>query len=240
MLSLNSVTIVSINTLNAEQSIKALEYSCKNIIFSKILLLSNQKFNHPYIQTKLINKINNIEEYNKFCVSELVNFIETDFCLIIQPDGFVLNEKLWDDEYLKYDYIGAPWNKFHSTEALFRCNLIHHFNINKIPYIVGNGGFSLRSKKILKEISLLHKENFNIPEDNIFSVLYRNQLAEKNIKIAPLSLSKKFAIEHILDDQHDLTETFGFHGKLPHLNHYLDLINDYEKDIEPIKIAKLL
>jgi hypothetical protein len=224
MLNLDTVTLVSINTLNAEQSLKALEYSCRNINFSKILLLSNEKFNHPYIQTELINKINNIEEYNKFCISELVNFIETDFCLIIQSDGFILNEKLWDNEYLKYDYIGAPWNKFHSTEALFRCNLINHFSYNTIPYIVGNGGFSLRSKKILKEISLLHKENFSIPEDNVFSVLYRKELAEKNIKVAPLSIAKKFAIEHILDDQHALIETFGFHGKLAHLNHYLNLI----------------
>ena len=224
MLSLNSVTLVSINTLNAEQSIKALEYSCKNINFSKVLLLSDKKYNHSYIETKLITKINNIVEYNKFCISDLVNYIETDFCLIIQPDGFVLNEKMWDDEYLNYDYIGAPWNKFHSTEAILRCNLINYFNIKNIPNIVGNGGFSLRSKKILKEISILHKENFHIPEDNVFSVLYRKELAGKNIKIAPLSLSKKFSIEHILDDQHDLTETFGFHGKLPHLNYYLELI----------------
>lgn len=224
MLSLKPVTLVSINTLNAEKSIKALEYSCKNIKFSKVLLLSDKKYNHSYIETKLITKINNIVEYNKFCISDLVNYIETDFCLIIQPDGFVLNENMWDDEYLNYDYIGAPWNKICSIHALIRCNLINYFNNKNVPYIVGNGGFSLRSKKILKEISLLHKENFDIPEDNVFSVLYRKELAEKNIKIAPLSLSKKFSIEHILDDQHNLTKTFGFHGKLPHLNCYLDLI----------------
>ena len=29
--------------------------------------------------------------------------------LIVQDDGFIINKNLWDEEFLSYDYIGAPW-----------------------------------------------------------------------------------------------------------------------------------
>ena len=56
--------------------------------------------------------------------------------LIIQHDGFILNHKAWDNEFLNYDYIGAPV----------------YWMGNKLIE-VGNGGFSLRSKKLLKIIA---------------------------------------------------------------------------------------
>ena len=68
----------------------------------------------------------------------LKKYIDTDFCLIIQGDGFVIHPENWTDEFLKYDYIGAPWR-----------NLAHYSFIR-----VGNGGFSLRSKKLLKILIL--------------------------------------------------------------------------------------
>ena len=35
--------------------------------------------------------------------------IQTSHCLLIQSDGFVLFPDKWDDSWLDYDYIGAPW-----------------------------------------------------------------------------------------------------------------------------------
>lgn len=42
-------------------------------------------------------------------IKELNKYIETDYVLIVQYDGFILNPKAWMDEFLEYDYIGAPW-----------------------------------------------------------------------------------------------------------------------------------
>lgn len=64
-------------------------------------------------------------------IKELNKYIETSYVLIIQYDGFILNPDAWTDEFLEYDYIGAPW--WYTDD----CN-------------VGNGGFSLRSKKLLE------------------------------------------------------------------------------------------
>ena len=35
----------------------------------------------------------------------LASYIETDFVLIVQYDGFVLHAQAWDDDFLNYDYI---------------------------------------------------------------------------------------------------------------------------------------
>ena len=36
-------------------------------------------------------------------------YIESDFALVVQDDGHIVNPNNWSDEFLAYDYIGAPW-----------------------------------------------------------------------------------------------------------------------------------
>ncbi|SAL48353.1 hypothetical protein AWB74_02212 [Caballeronia arvi] len=38
----------------------------------------------------------------------LWRFIETEYALIVQDDGWILDIGNWSDEFLSYDYIGAP------------------------------------------------------------------------------------------------------------------------------------
>src|SRR5476651_2455270 len=47
-------------------------------------------------------------QYSLFVMYCLTHFIDTDFALIVQDDGWVVNGNNWRDEYLNYDYIGAP------------------------------------------------------------------------------------------------------------------------------------
>ena len=54
-------------------------------------------------------RINNINDYSYYCIYNLTNHIDTSHCLLIQADGFVINPNKWDDSWLEYDYIGAPW-----------------------------------------------------------------------------------------------------------------------------------
>ena len=73
---------------------------------------------------------------------------------------------LWDPKFLNYDYIGALWP---------------HYKENQ----VGNGGFSLRSKKLLESSRKLIEENpdYNLPliEDDYICREKRLDL-EKNSK----------------------------------------------------------
>ena len=72
-------------------------------------------------------------DYNKLLISiDFWNSIPAENILIFQPDTLLLNDKI--DEFMKYDYCGAPWDP-------------------KLPFMsdksVGNGGLSLRKKSIM-------------------------------------------------------------------------------------------
>lgn len=200
---LPQITLVSIDCINPEMATEALKISSKHIRFSDVLLLSNERpFNCPNeISFQQISKISNIHEYNTFILNNLNKYIKTDFCLIIQADGFISNHNKWSDRFLNYDYVGAPWpsNQW--------------FNFNKPEkYRVGNGGFSLRSKKLLNLTP-------NLPlysnEDVVICVASRELLENAGVKIAPLEIAKYFAQEEYCEDLNvDVnTDCFGFHGK---------------------------
>lgn len=113
--------------------------------------------------------------------------------LVFQWDGYVANLNNWTDEFLEYDYIGAPWYW-------------------EKQYPVGNGGFSLRSHKLLEalvELNNIIPFNFNNPEDVTICRDYRDLLETKyEIKFAPLDVAKRFSFETGIAD----VEPFGFHG----------------------------
>jgi hypothetical protein len=220
-INLDSVTILSVNGRDPENSIKAIEYSCKNINFKKKLILTNKDINHESIEVKNVKGLSNIQEYNLFCIKELHKYVNTDFCLIVQPDGFVVEPRLWSDFYLQYDYIGAPWDLKLSREVLIKCNM--HSNNDQLN-IVGNGGFSLRSKKLLEECSKLEYTNPFLEEDCMVSALHRKHLKEKGIKYAPLDIAQQFAMESPVNNKSIVGNTFGFHGRHHWFQEYLDII----------------
>lgn len=126
---------------------------------------------------KIINKdINSKKEYSHFMIKEINKYVETDYVLIIQYDWFILNPNAWTDEFLKYDYIGAPW----------------WYNDDNN---VWNWWFCLRSKKLLE--ILANDENIiDIhPEDHHICRTYWDYLKSKWIKFAPEEIAKKFSIE---------------------------------------------
>ncbi|MCF7795388.1 hypothetical protein K9M50_03450 [Patescibacteria group bacterium] len=81
------------------------------------------------------------------------------------------------------------------------------------PVRVGNGGFSLRSKKVLNAFNDLKiKSSDDISkynEDGIICVYFRKELEKMNITFAPVSVASKFSCEQRLSDSE--LETFGFH-----------------------------
>jgi len=203
---LPNVTLVGIDCVNVERIQKALDISCDEMEFADVKLLTslptndNRKIEIPHIGS--------IEEFSLFCLRDLVKYIDTNFILLVQHDGFILNPHSWTDEFLKYDYIGAPW--FVHEEFWFK-----KFNFPRELFdkkIIGNGGFSLRSKFFL-EISqkLLDNGVFNkyYPEDLVMCVWNRKRVEDVGIKFAPIEIAEKFSIEgedHVYDKQ------FGFHG----------------------------
>jgi len=197
-LNLDNVTIVAIDCIRQDEASKALRYSMKDIDFGKSKFFSNIKPKTILDSTEFIQieKLTH-ETYSVFVLHELHKYIDTEYCLIVHDDGFVINSHLWNDEFLNYDYIGAPW--YHTIP--------HYGHI----YRVGNGGFSLRSKKLLDLCANLPVKGH---EDSTICLKYRPYLESRGCKFAPVEVAMKFSLEEKIPEcEFDLNNTFGFHGR---------------------------
>lgn len=210
MLNLKNVTLVAASSIKIDETIKALEKSYQFINFYDVKLITDKNIIHEKIKVKNCPLINNIDEYSRFMIYELKNYIETDFALIVQYDGFVINPECWDNAFFEYDYIGAPWPKD------------KFFNDENVNIRVGNGGFSFRSKKLLELPSKLnipfkpYKGYYN--EDGFLTAAHRSILLENGIKYAPVDIAGKFSKELYCEDVVN-QKTFGFHKE--NLNLYI-------------------
>ena len=149
-------------------------------------------------------------------MKDLHKYFKTSHCLYVQSDSFVVNSNLWKKEFLEFDYIGAPW----SDKVHINPNLV--LNMEKNP--VGNGGFSLRSLKLLETTAKINFDSLKFPlmhEDVIFCHYLYKEMVDQGIRFAPPKLAAQFSLENVnhLYGQ-DVNSVFGFHGK--HLrNHFL-------------------
>ena len=210
-----NISIVAISDIKLKETISALTKSSqslnpkKSFLFtSKIIYLN--KYQSELIDIVQIAPINSIEKYSNFIIYELYQYLDTSHSLIVQWDGYICNQNKWDPNFLKYDYIGAPFVPRDSDNNYSR-------DKNGNFFIIGNGGFSLRSKRLLqapKKYEL--KDDFtltNFHEDGFFCVLHRNFLESKGFLWAPFNIAKEFSIESPLSFQDLKNLPFGFHGK---------------------------
>ncbi len=64
----------------------------------------------PVINLHFPANISDFFELTNFIYLQLIpRVVTTDFNLCVQFDGFAVNAGSWDDVFLDYDYIGAPW-----------------------------------------------------------------------------------------------------------------------------------
>ncbi|OOZ38028.1 DUF5672 family protein [Solemya elarraichensis gill symbiont] len=123
--------------------------------------------------------------------------------LVIQRDGFVLNPHLWQEQFYEYDYIGAPWPPhIELKDSLGRC------------VRVGNGGFSLRSKKLLtlpSELSLPFEEKDGLlNEDVLLCASFKTTLEQHGVRFAPVDVARWFSHEQEVKEI-EAIKPFGFH-----------------------------
>ena len=210
-MNLKDITLVTVTSVDVDEAVMALELSSQNLHFGSIKLLSSQKPKNldKNIEFIEINELNLIG-YSKYILNELGKHIDTNYCLIVQADGFVINSNLWTNEFLNYDYIGATWPK-----QLKTINPSGTISMNRNR--VGNGGFSLRSKKLLNVCEQIDFDKLKLPiysEDLIICHFLYDLMLENGINFAPIEIANKFSIESIIDENKFNTEfVFGFHGK---------------------------
>lgn len=216
------LTIVSVaGHDDGGSSLPALEKSMNSLKGSKGLLLSavKPKYLPNGIEWVKILPLD-YRLYSLFLMFSLHHFIKTEFCLIVQPDGWIINKENWNEDFLNYDFIGAPCHA-----AFIKNQFIQNFKwANNYSYdtkIIQNGGFSLRSKKLLESPSkfgaLYHFSDIAVfqNEDVQLTGIFRTQLEELGINFAPIPIAKNFSIEYVGPYFHDdisFKNLFGIHG----------------------------
>jgi len=205
---LDGVTLLGIDCVDIERLIQAAEICQNDFEFSAVKLLSSIASDHPNVIP--IDPITSVEEYSRFAIAELDGYVDTPHVLIIQYDGFILNPDAWSPEFLDYDYIGAPW--------LVQDYSVDIFGFDKSllgTFVVGNGGFSLRSKKLTALCADFAKKNLlreYHPEDVVICVHNRKLFENHGIRFAPVLLAQKFSYEAEDRDHYSWDGQFGFHG----------------------------
>ena len=193
MLRLENVTLFAASGVAVLETVAALRRSCANIEFGAIRMFCDVRpdgIGGTPIEWTKIAALRSRSDYTRFILKDLHRHIDTDFALCVQWDGFVLRPEAWRPQFLDYDYIGAPWPQFTGD------------------WTVGNGGFSLRSARLLRATA-----NSSIPVDDAEDVVIcrkaRGQLEQRfGIRFAPLSEARRFSCERA-EPQGD---EFGFHG----------------------------
>lgn len=193
---LADVTLVCVDGANHDLAAAAMRHCLGLVQPAAALFLTDRPYAIDGVETRLVKPLDSAVGYSLVMLHGLQEFIHTSHALVVQYDGLIWRPDLWSPTFLEWDYIGAPWS-FQADPAL----------------AVGNGGFSLRSRRLLH--ALQHPAiTFIHPEDVAICVKHRDHLASHDgIKFAPRDLAERFAVENGLPlDPGGAPGSFGFHG----------------------------
>jgi hypothetical protein len=207
MLNLPEVTLVCVDTRTPELGLEALARCRQGVRFGATLLFTDLgrvkslPAGAPTTDgvTLIDTTIASVAAYSEFMLRGLAPHVTTSHLLVVQWDGFVVDPSCWDPAFLGFDYIGAPWPGVAGPRA------------------VGNGGFSLRSRALLRALQdpALTPSH---PEDLCICHQHREALESVHgMRFAPPPLAARFAYERVAPSG----PTFGFHG-LFNLHRVLD------------------
>jgi len=194
MLQLPGVTLVCADTANHALALRALGKSLENVRYGRALFLTDAVppglAVPDGVEVVRLPPIVSRDAYSQLMLKGLLPHIDTPHALVVQWDGYVVNPQSWDGAFLDCDYIGAKWD-WH--EAGVR---------------VGNGGFSLRSRKLLAALQDPRIVLVDV-EDTTIGRTFRPLLErEYGIRFADEALADRFSFEASFP----IGKPFGFHG----------------------------
>jgi len=195
-LSVPNVTLCCVDTRYPELAEFSLQRSVERagIEFGDVVLLTsaerrNFSRRHTFaMRIAEIGEIRSKEDYSRFVIHDLAQHITTSHVLLTQWDSWVIDAAAWDLRFLDVDYIGAVWSWLDAPR-------------------VGNGGFSLRSVRLMRAAAAIagaSDEN----EDTLICRGLRPRLEADGMRFADEALAQRFAFER----GESGGPVFGFHG----------------------------
>jgi len=209
---LEGVTLLCVDCVNPTEASKAMAFSMRAMDFGAAVLLTDGEAPAvPGVARVAIPRLENVDAYNRFMLEQAHKYVPTKHCLSVHSDGFLLHPERWTDEFLAYDYVGAPWpdNENHRWAA---------------PHFVGNSGFCLRSKRLMEAtadilgtaIGEQYIHRWHKPIDDILTcTMARPWLEGIGMKFAPIDLAWRFSREQPINGHPwNIKDCVGFHGRI--------------------------
>ncbi len=194
MLTLPQVTLVCADTLNHALALRAISLCHERSRFARSVFLTDALpagvTAPPGVEIVRIAPLRSRDDYSMLMLKGLLPHVTTSHALVVQWDGYVVHPESWTGEFLECDYIGAPW--YWQPEGRR----------------VGNGGFSLRSRRLLAALAD-DRVTLQGNEDETIGVAQRDWLeSAHSIRYAAEGLANRFSFEAA----HPIGRPFGFHG----------------------------
>jgi hypothetical protein len=191
-----TTSVVIIDTESYDLALVALHNTLQRMAADDVVIFSDDPSRWGAYSVAPISKITSMADYNRIVIERLPEALKTDFALLIQFDGFAIDASSFSEAFYDVDYIGAPW-----PAALFP----------ERGRTVGNGGFSLRSKRLIESVARQASGlDFSVAEDITICVNLRDRLeSDYGIEFASVELANAFSTEWAIPDG---VKPFGFHG----------------------------
>jgi len=190
MLRLPDVTLVCYEVVAHDLMALAMRDAMEKVQFANVIVWTSKRLDlDDSVEQILVDGATNKIHSALVMWYSAYKKVKTTHMLNMEWDAGVYDVNSWRPEFMCYDYIGAPW-PWHSSHR------------------VGNGGFSLRSQKLMAYLAD-HVEWFPIchPDDDTICRKYSDALTGVGFKFAPEAVADQFSFERC--DPH---KTFGFHG----------------------------
>jgi hypothetical protein len=161
-LGLPDVTLVMIDATCPELSRLSLADSLAQVECGDVIVCSPERLAGEDVRWVQTPKWNDRLGCSKFIWYELPELVRTNFLLFTSWDAWIVDATQWSDEFLEYDYVGAPW--------------WYDDGLN-----VGHG--LLRSRRLMQFLAT-NRETFPLqhPEDDVLSRRYRPALEREGFR----------------------------------------------------------
>lgn len=229
-LQLPTITLLIADDIAPERARNVLEICKRHADFGAVKLLTSKEVEGAI----KIPPLNSLIAYSVFMLTEAHKYVETEHCLVVQRDGFILNPESWKPEWLELDYVAPLFMQYD---------------------IVGSGGFSLRSKILMRRIAheypvwdgtQEHAEKMQTRlgyyEDGVISFRHK-----KNFRFATLEQAAEFGQGGNRNPLYYREKPFGFHrtwqkidfktGFVDSSDETRDLCRSYDEDIDKMVLC---
>lgn len=200
------VTLIGVDNFTPGMTLQAMWFSMRHVGLEASVLVTRTKPVLPgtdrrgVIVREIIEGRERVDR-ERFLITSLHTCFETSHAIHMEADARIANPSAWDQSWLQYDYIGAPWPWPFEQPGFPPCTAAN---------CVGNLGFSLLSRRFCEAVSSIAKptEVEARLSDVYMCRTLRPQLEEMGIRFAPEGVAAKFSCE----DKY-YSGQFGWHGK---------------------------